>query len=472
MNTERKAAWEQPRILKKPWFILIMSGFQGGLFIVATTLMDLWPDGHYVRFDVFLVRAAIGYSVVGFPVAWMSWANMEKQPRKAMQDDERLNRAGIRRILFVLFIIGVSVLLFSNYRRILPFLPQLSSCDVSSETLAGYADRYEIPEGVLRILFSIMEEQGMDCTRANNNLGGQVYRHRELLRRLEEVHSDAPEVLRLWKEARQAAVLGAYSRTAALLLRAEDHDLAALATLDPRDATARAKRRISASATSVAIAGLEEVRLRYIEAAERYRKAAELLPPNNGAKRADYLRRAADALGFIGLNIGSNDRQERAAALAEARSLYEQSLTLYQEIGDKEGQAKILYNLSTRYNTRDDTRYNLRYLEESLRLYQEIGNRNGEAMALNSLGLKYDAQGDTATALRYLKQSLRVSQEAGDKQNERTAAWNIGLHYQEQEELRMAEPYIRRAVELGEELDIDDVGEGRRRLEKIRAAQR
>jgi tetratricopeptide (TPR) repeat protein len=364
----------------------------------------------------------------------------------------------------VLFIIGVSVLLFSNYRRILSLLPQLSSCDVSSETLAGYADRYEIPEGVLRILFSIMEEQGMDCTRANNNLGGQVYRHKELLRQLEEVHSDDPEVLRLRKEARQAAALGAYTRTATLLLRAEGQDLAALATLDPCDAPARAKRRISASATSVAIAGLEEVRLRYIEAAERYRKAAELLPPNNGAKRAEYLRRAASALEFI----GSNDRQERAAALAEARSLYEQSLTLYQEMGDKEGQAKILYNLTTRYNTRDDARYNLRYLEESLRLYQETGNRSREAMTLNSLGLKYDAQGDTATALRYLKESLRVSQEAGDKQNERTAAWNIGLHYQEQEDLRMAEPYIRRAVELG----IDDVGEGRRRLEKIRAALR
>jgi tetratricopeptide (TPR) repeat protein len=107
--------------------------------------------------------------------------------------------------------------------------------------------------------------------------------------------------------------------------------------------------------------------------------------------------------------------------------------------------------------------------EQSLAISQEIGDRAGEAMTLNGISGIHWAQGDYGTALKYMEQSLAVSQEIGDRAVEALTSWNIGRIYEDQGDLRKAEQYISRAVQLEEEIGHPDLENDRKYLEALRA---
>ncbi len=66
-------------------------------------------------------------------------------------------------------------------------------------------------------------------------------------------------------------------------------------------------------------------------------------------------------------------------------SLYEQSLLIYKEIGDKSGEGTTLNNISGIYNARGDYETALNFLNQSLAIRQEIGNKSGEGATLNNI---------------------------------------------------------------------------------------
>jgi tetratricopeptide (TPR) repeat protein len=67
--------------------------------------------------------------------------------------------------------------------------------------------------------------------------------------------------------------------------------------------------------------------------------------------------------------------------------------------------------------------------EQSLRISQEIGDRTGEGAALNNIGQIYYMQGNYVSALRYLEQSLAIHYMLGDKASEAATLNNIAqLH--------------------------------------------
>src|SRR5260370_33996845 len=60
------------------------------------------------------------------------------------------------------------------------------------------------------------------------------------------------------------------------------------------------------------------------------------------------------------------------------------------------------------------------FLEESIALYEELGNRRGSAHALQFLAWVYEARGDYTMARSLIEQGLAHCRELGDK-------WNVGL---------------------------------------------
>ena len=69
-----------------------------------------------------------------------------------------------------------------------------------------------------------------------------------------------------------------------------------------------------------------------------------------------------------------------------AAGLLERALALYQDLGDRRGEADALRNLGrVRYVTGDYPAAT-DLLERALALYQDLGDRRGEAGALHDLG--------------------------------------------------------------------------------------
>jgi len=339
---------------------------------------------------------------------------------------------------------------------------QQNNYGIPPALFAEYAGKLAVTETALASFFTILEEQQVPRSDLDSKLREIAAQYKELLLRMETVQSEDPQVVRLKDEARQAIEAVDYAKAEVLLNQADARDIQAFEQLEAaakRDMEAAKQRRISSAASCVDNARLQEVQLRYAKAAAYWQKAAALLPETEKQERSRYLHSAAFDL-------------DRIAKYSEALPLYEQSLHIKQEIGDRAGEGATLNNISGIHKARGDYDTALTYLEQSLAIRQEIGDRADEGTTLNNIGEIYRMQGDYATALKYLEQSLSISQEVGDRAGEAVMSWNIGLAYNNQGDLKQEEAYISRAVQLAEELGHPKLEEFREGLEQVRATLR
>ncbi|MCI5125364.1 MAG: tetratricopeptide repeat protein [Candidatus Electrothrix sp. AR5] len=268
-----------------------------------------------------------------------------------------------------------------------------NSSGVAPEVFTKYVKELGATEQVLNSFFTTLLEQEVPRELWDNKLREIAATHKELLARLSTVQSQDSEIKLLKKAARQAVETGDYAKAENLLNQAEAHDLNAIEKLEK----ATKERRISAAASSADNGTLLATKLRFPEAAEYWRKAANLLPKDNKKERAEYLLKAGSVLHFSNY-------------YSDALPLYEQSLFIYQEIRDWQGQGIALNNIGLLHQDKKQYDNALRYLKKSLHVWKNLGNKSGEYCALNNIGLLYKIRGDDDKALEYIEHSLNIQQ--------------------------------------------------------------
>ncbi|MBI3661212.1 tetratricopeptide repeat protein, partial [Candidatus Acetothermia bacterium] len=100
---------------------------------------------------------------------------------------------------------------------------------------------------------------------------------------------------------------------------------------------------------------------------------------------------------------------------AAARSLYQESLTIKRELGDKRGIAASLNNLGNVAYVQGDYVAARSFHQESLTIKRELGDKRGISATLNNLGEVARAQGDYTVARSLYEESLVIRREVGDK---------------------------------------------------------
>ncbi|MCI5223729.1 MAG: hypothetical protein D3924_13930 [Candidatus Electrothrix sp. AR4] len=201
---------------------------------------------------------------------------------------------------------------------------------ISQKRFEALRDKYAVTDSSLASFFKILDQKKVQPGDLDAKLREIAAQYKELLARLETVQSEDPEVVQLKKEARQAIEAGDYAKAEDLLNQAETLDLQAIEELDKQEkqiAQAKRQLRISAAASRAENARLQRVQLHYAKATEYWKKAVDLLPPESRKKQADYLYNAAYDL-------------QRIAHYSEALPLYEQSLGISREIGDRSGEGE------------------------------------------------------------------------------------------------------------------------------------
>jgi DNA-binding SARP family transcriptional activator len=107
----------------------------------------------------------------------------------------------------------------------------------------------------------------------------------------------------------------------------------------------------------------------------------------------------------------------------QALGHYADSLTLYQRLGNRLGEAKVQYSLGSLADRQGRYADALGHDEQALRLCQAIGDKTGEAMALNAVGWDYGLLGDYQRARAFCRQALALNAEVGYRWLE-AAAWD------------------------------------------------
>ena len=153
-----------------------------------------------------------------------------------------------------------------------------------------------------------------------------------------------------------------------------------------------------------------------IELSSRLEK--EWLPSNQDENRefAGVLRSLGNAYNSLGQNQIAID-------------CHQQSLAIFIEIGDRNGEANCLGNLGNAYQSLGQYQKAINYYQQSLDIFIEIGDRNGEANFLNNLGGAYQSLGQYQLAIDYCQQSLAITREIGNRIGEANCLGNLGNAY-------------------------------------------
>ncbi|MGK7898715.1 MAG: tetratricopeptide repeat protein [Xenococcus sp. (in: cyanobacteria)] len=163
---------------------------------------------------------------------------------------------------------------------------------------------------------------------------------------------------------------------------------------------------------------------------------------------------SANALGNLGnsyLYIGK---------YPQAIEYYQKSLAISQEIGDRNGEANSLNNLGNAYLYIGEYPQAIKYYQQSLAIKQEIGDRSRGANSLNNLGFVYFHLGDYLKAIEYLQQSLAISQKISDHNLEAISLNNLGIIYNILGKYPKGIEYLLQSLAISHEIG-DREGEGR-----------
>jgi tetratricopeptide (TPR) repeat protein len=275
------------------------------------------------------------------------------------------------------------------------------------EELAG---KLAVNQAAVTNFLRILDEQNVPDDRILIKLAEIASRHLELVDRLTVLESDSDPAGAALADARTAIEIGDYDRADALLARAEEADLAAARSAEElaRQATAAAERRFLLAASRRAERGeLSLIRLNYLEAAEHFKTALELVPAAATNVRGDYLCR------YAGARYQHGDQKGDNAALREAVAAYRAALeertrerVPLQWAMTENNLGTALYTLGTRES--DTAR-----LGEAVRAFRgALEERTRErvpldwAMTQNNLGNALSALGERESGTARLEQAI------------------------------------------------------------------
>jgi tetratricopeptide (TPR) repeat protein len=137
----------------------------------------------------------------------------------------------------------------------------------------------------------------------------------------------------------------------------------------------------------------------------------------------------------------------------EARGHFASSLTLYQRLGDRLGEAKVQQGLCVLTERRGRSATDaLGHAEQALQLVQAIGDKASEAAALNNVGWCHGLLGDYEQARAFCQRSLTLCAETGDRWLEGNAWDSLGYAEYQLGNLAEAAVCYERALSLSREV--------------------
>ena len=136
----------------------------------------------------------------------------------------------------------------------------------------------------------------------------------------------------------------------------------------------------------------------------------------------------------------------------QARTFYEESMTIQRALGNQLGVAYALNNLGLVARERGEYATARALTEESLEVRRKVGDGLGVAHALNNLGLIAREQGEYATARALTEESLAIQQQMGDKLGMAYAFNNLGLVAAAEGEYAQARSFYEKSLALSREV--------------------
>jgi len=145
-------------------------------------------------------------------------------------------------------------------------------------------------------------------------------------------------------------------------------------------------------------------------------------------------------------------QQAQSSQFEAALQSWQQALTIYREIKNRQGEGWALGNLGEAYRNLGDYAKAIEYLQQSLAITRETKDRLGEGNALGNLGNAYSSLGDYAKAIDYQQQHLAIAREIKDRLGEGNALGSLGNAYSSLGDYAKAIDYLQQTLAIAREI--------------------
>jgi tetratricopeptide (TPR) repeat protein/CHAT domain-containing protein len=132
----------------------------------------------------------------------------------------------------------------------------------------------------------------------------------------------------------------------------------------------------------------------------------------------------------------------------KALSLFEESLRIFRDLGDKKSTAIVLFNMGKSLNALGRYERSLAVLQESLRINRGLNDLQGIAVSLNLIGHAYSALGQYDKPLSYYEEALKLCRRINNQREMATTLTNIGDLYCDLNMRDKAVPYYQEALAI------------------------
>jgi tetratricopeptide (TPR) repeat protein len=143
---------------------------------------------------------------------------------------------------------------------------------------------------------------------------------------------------------------------------------------------------------------------------------------------------------------------QRTGKSDEARQLYQQSLEISQEQGDKSGVARSLHQMGMLAQDAGQYDEAREFYKESLKIKHELGEKSGVARSLHQMGILAQDTGQYDEARELYEESLKIMHELGDKRDVARSLHQMGILAQATGEYDEARNQYQQSLEIFQEL--------------------
>jgi predicted ATPase/Tfp pilus assembly protein PilF len=160
----------------------------------------------------------------------------------------------------------------------------------------------------------------------------------------------------------------------------------------------------------------------------------------------------AETLDILGMVEGNTGNEKKSVAL------HQQGLELYRKWGNKRGMAESMFHLGIPTVERFDVELSLSLLEQSLILFQGLGDLWGIARVSQGLGELYLAQQNYKKAKVCFDKHLSIDEKLRFRQGHLMALISLGDFHRYQGDYRSAETYYNKSLAMAREYGLDWIG--------------
>src|SRR5215813_11030255 len=179
----------------------------------------------------------------------------------------------------------------------------------------------------------------------------------------------------------------------------------------------------------------------------RYEVKIESLRP---ATEQDKIRIAAESAEWA----GTQDINAAPEKWQEAIAKFEEALTLWRQLDDRQGKLRMLARLGREYSTIGEPQKALNYFWEAFLLAQALGDRIQEANLLLGFGGVYYRQAERQKALEAFDQARQAFASMSRREGEASATLGIGLVHQSLGDHRRSLEYFEQALRTYSSLNL------------------